>query len=250
MGPFAKGRWDPSPPGTTRTTRPSTVTTRRLAILFDLDGTLVDTVPFILSGVRFAFEGYGRCPTDAEWIAGIGTPLRVQLSAFARSPEDVEMLFARYRTFWLEHHDRLTKLFPGAAEAVETLSARGHPMAVITAKVEAGAERTLRHVGLRDRFQVVVAADTVERSKPDPMPVRHALERLGRHPEEAVMVGDSDHDLAAGRAAGTGTVGVLWGAAARSVLAPLADHLVARVEEIVPLVERLEADAAGRRHRR
>lgn len=214
---------------------------RPIAVLLDLDGTLVDTVPFILAAVRHAFEGYGRCPTDAEWIAGIGTPLRVQLASFARGPADVGALYDRYRAFWLEHHDRMTRLFPGAGEAVRAVKAAGHPVAIITAKVEQGAERTLRHVGLRDLVDLVVAADTVARSKPDPMPVRHALERLDRTPAEAVMIGDSNHDLAAGRAAGTTTAGVLWGAASAEVLAPLADHLLGEVAELVPLVALLQS---------
>jgi pyrophosphatase PpaX len=215
---------------------------RRLAVLLDLDGTLVDTVPFILAGVRHAFEGYGRCPTDAEWLAGVGTPLRTQLADFARSPEDVEAIFQRYRTYWRAHHDRLTHLFTGAGEAVRALRAAGHPLGVVTAKLEEGAERTLRHVGLWDAFDVVVGADTVARSKPDPMPVRHALTRLGRAPAEALMVGDAIHDLMAGRGAGTMTAGVLWGAAAREALAPLADHLLSDPSELVPLVARLQAD--------
>jgi pyrophosphatase PpaX len=214
---------------------------RPIAVLLDLDGTLVDTVPFILASVRHAFRGHGRCPTDAEWIAGIGTPLRAQLASFAREPADVQPLYDRYRAFWLEHHDRMTRLFPGAGEAVRALKAAGHPLAIITAKVEQGAERTLRHVGLRELVDVVVAADTLPRSKPDPMPVRHALERLGRTPAEAIMIGDSNHDLAAGRGAGTATAGVLWGAASREVLAPLADHLLAEVAELAPLVARLQA---------
>ncbi|MBK9517097.1 MAG: HAD-IA family hydrolase [Anaeromyxobacter sp.] len=214
---------------------------RPIAVLLDLDGTLVDTVPFILAAVRHAFQGYGRCPTDAEWIAGIGTPLRDQLASFARQPDDVPALFDRYRAYWLQHHDAMTRLFPGAGEAVRALRAAGHPLAIITAKIEAGAERTLRHVGLRDQVDLVVAADTVARCKPDPMPVRHALERLGRTPAEAVMIGDSNHDLAAGRAAGTATAGVLWGAASREVLAPLADHLLDDPRQIVPLVARLQA---------
>jgi pyrophosphatase PpaX len=220
------------------------VTSRRsrpIAVLLDLDGTLVDTVPFILAAVRHAFEGYGPCPTDAEWIAGIGTPLRTQLASLARHPEDVEPLFARYRDFWREHHDRMTALFPGAGEAVRALAAAGHPLAIVTAKQEVGAERTLRHVGLWETVDVVVGADTVERSKPDPLPLHHALGQLGYGPGEAVMIGDSNHDLAAGRAAGTATVGVLWGAASREVLAPLADHLVAEMAELVPLVARLQA---------
>jgi pyrophosphatase PpaX len=135
----------------------------------------------------------------------------------------------------------MTALFPGAAEAVRTLRAAGHPLGVITAKVASGAERTLRHVGLWEAFDEVVGADTVARSKPDPLPVHYALGRLDRLAGEAVMIGDSSHDLVAGRAAGTATVGVLWGAAGRDVLGPLADHLLDEVAGLVPLVARLQA---------
>jgi pyrophosphatase PpaX len=215
-------------------------------VLFDLDGTLVDTIPFILASVRHAFEGQPRCPTDAEWIAGIGTPLRAQLREFAASPDLAEPLFQRYRAYWLQHHDAATHLFPGAGPLVRTLRQAGHPIAIVTAKLEAGAERTLRHVGLRDQVDLVVAADTVEKSKPDPMPVRHALSKLDRAPREAVMIGDSPHDLASGRGAGTATIGVCWGAASREVLAPLADHLVTDMAELAPLVARLQAAQAAR----
>ncbi len=214
---------------------------RPIAVLFDLDGTLVDTVPFILAGVRHAFEGEPRGPSDAEWIAGIGTPLRDQLAQFAVGPERVEPLLQRYRAYWLQHHDAETRLFPGAGETVRALRAAGHPIGVVTAKLEAGAERTLRHVGLREQVDVIVAADTVERCKPDPMPVRYALGKVGRLAVEAVMIGDSPHDLAAGRGAGTTTVGVCWGAATPEALAPLADHLLDEMDGIAPLVAALQA---------
>jgi pyrophosphatase PpaX len=214
---------------------------RPIAVLFDLDGTLVDTIPFILACVRHTFEGEPRGPSDAEWIAGIGTPLRVQLAQLAATPERIEPLFQRYRAFWLQHHDAETRLFPGTGETVRALRAAGHPIAVVTAKAEVGAERTLRHVGLREQVDVIVAADTVERCKPDPMPVRYALGKVARAPGEAVMIGDSPHDLAAGRGAGTATIGVCWGAATREALAPLADHLLAEVREITPLIAALQA---------
>jgi len=216
---------------------------RPIAVLFDLDGTLVDTVPFILASVRHTFEGEPRGPSDAEWISGIGTPLRDQLAQFAVSAGRLEPLLQRYRAFWLEHHDAMTHLFPGAGEVVRALRAAGHPIAVVTAKMEAGAERTLRHVGLREQVDLIVAADTVARCKPDPMPVHHALDTLGRAPREAVMIGDSPHDLAAGRGAGTTTAGVCWGAAAREALAPLADHLLTEVDQIAPLVAALQSRA-------
>ncbi len=208
---------------------------RPIAILFDLDGTLVDTVPFILEAVRHAFEGHGRCPTDAEWIAGIGTPLRTQLAGFAPRPEEVELLFQRYRTYWLAHHDDRTRAFPGALEIVRELSAAGHPIAVVTAKNEQGALRTLAHTGLLPYVTAIVGADSCANAKPHPEPVLLALSRLGRSASEALMLGDSPHDLAAARAAGAVSVAALWGACRRDVLAPHADHLLERVTDLPAL---------------
>ena len=201
---------------------------RPIAVLFDLDGTLVDTVPFVLACVRHTFQGYGRGPTDAEWLAGMGTPLRTQLAALARSPGGRRAALRPLPGLLARAPRRDDGALPrGRPRWCAALRAAGHPLAVVTAKLASGAERTLRHVGLWEAFDVVVGADTVARCKPDPMPVRHALERMGRPAAEAVMIGDSAHDLVAGRGAGTATVGVLWGAVGREVLAPHADHLLA-----------------------
>jgi pyrophosphatase PpaX len=220
--------------------------TRPLAVLFDLDGTLVDTVPFILEAVRQAFDGYGTCPTDAEWIAGIGTPLRAQLASFARRPEDVEGLFDRYRSYWITHHDERTRPFPGAVETVAALAAAGHPHGVVTAKIEQGAHRTLRHTGLLPHVGAVIGADSCANAKPHPEPVLLALARLGAAPAEALLVGDSPHDIAAAKAAGARAVAALWGACGRDVLAAAgADHFLDDVGEVPALV----ASLAGARSR-
>lgn len=210
-----------------------------IAILFDLDGTLVDTVPFILASARHAFEGYGLCPTDDQWIAGIGTPLRAQIASFVRRPEDVDLVVARYREFWIANHDRLTRPFPGALEVVDTLAASGHPIGVVTAKTEEGALRTLRHTGLLRYMQAIVGADTCLRCKPDPEPVHVALARLERAPSEAVLVGDSPHDIVAARAAGVRAVGVLHGACDRDRL--LAAGAQALLDDLAPLPALLAA---------
>lgn len=212
---------------------------RPIAILFDLDGTLVDTVPFILEAVRHAFEGHGRCPTDAEWIAGIGTPLRTQLAQFARA-EDVEPLFARYRAFWLAHHDDRTRAFPGALEVVRELAGAGHPIGIVTAKIEQGALRTLAHTGFLPHVTAIVGADSCANAKPHPEPVLLALSRVGRPPGEALLLGDSPHDLAAARAAGAVAVGATWGACGREALLPHANHLLDDVRSLPALVRSLE----------
>lgn len=212
-----------------------------MAILFDLDGTLVDTVPFILAAVRHAFAGHERCPSDEEWIAGIGTPLRTQLESFAGDPEEADRLLARYREFWLAEHDRWTRCFPGALETVTALAGRGHPLAVVTAKIEEGAHRTLRLTRLDPFMGAVIGADSCARAKPHPEPVELALARLGRTPAEAILVGDSPHDLAAGRGAGVVTVAALWGACTRAALeAAGPDHLLEHISALPALLDRLE----------
>lgn len=209
-------------------------------MLFDLDGTLVDTVPFILAAVRHAFEGYGACPTDAEWIAGIGTPLRAQLACFARDPGDVQALFDRYRAFWLANHDARTRAFPGALEVVEGLAGRGHRIGVVTAKIEQGAYRTLRHTGLLPHVHAVIGADSCANAKPHPEPVLLALSRLGQSPERAILVGDSPHDVAAAKGAGARAVAALWGACTREALAAAgADFFLGDVRDVPALAASL-----------
>ncbi len=208
-----------------------------IAVLFDLDGTLVDTVPFILASVRHAFEGYGACPTDAEWIAGIGTPLRTQIASFARGPTDVEPLFERYRAYWLAHHDQQTRCFPGALETVAELGRRGHPIGIVTAKMEQGAQRTLAHTGLLPHVQAVVGADSCANAKPHPEPVLLALRHLGVGARDAILIGDSPHDVAAAKSAGALAAAALWGACERDALAAAGpDFFVRDVRDLPPLV--------------
>ncbi len=211
-----------------------------MAVLFDLDGTLVDTVPLILESVRHAFAGERRGPTDAEWIAGIGTPLRAQLQPWTDGPEHLERIVARYRAFQQEHHDRRTAAFPEAVEAVRALHARGHRIGVVTGKLSAPAARSLAHVGLAPYVSALVGADSCPHHKPDPGPVLAALERLGALPAEAAFVGDSAVDIRAGNAAGVVTIAALWGAATREELAAARPaHLCEHVRQVPPLVERL-----------
>ncbi|HET6440532.1 MAG TPA: HAD-IA family hydrolase [Anaeromyxobacter sp.] len=215
------------------------------AILFDMDGTLVDTVPFILACVRHTFEGYGGGPTDAEWTAGIGTPLSEQLAQFTRRPEDVPVLVARYRLFWNEHHDARTRCFPGALETVSALAAGGHPLAVVTAKTERGAMRTLEHTGLARHLRAVVGSDSCARGKPHPEPVLVALGRLGVGPAQAVLLGDSIHDILSARAAGVLALGAGWGAATSEALMTAgAWRTLSDIRELSAVLGTLETAAA------
>ncbi len=191
---------------------------RNFAVLFDLDGTLLDSIGLLLECMEYAFAGRQVVPTRELWTAGIGTPLRVQMREFSVDEHEIESVVARYRTHQHANLERLTTLFPGAHEVVHTLRESGVKTGVVTSKGRGMTLRSLAHVGLADAFDVVVTADDTTRHKPDPLPVEHALYALGLTPDRALFVGDSTHDMYSGRAAGTATGAALWGPFTRGQL--------------------------------
>ena len=214
-------------------------------VLFDLDGTLIDSVGLILESMRHAFDSLGlAAPSDAQWTAGIGTPLVIQLREFARDDAEVGELVVRYRNYQREHHDRLTQPFPGVADTLRALRAQGHRTAIVTSKAEEIANRSVAHTGLASLIDTVVGVESCTRHKPDPEPVHVALERLGARPERALFVGDSPHDIASGNAAGVASVAALWGPFSRADLEPSRPaHWLTRFDELPALVQALGAPA-------
>lgn len=216
------------------------VSERRVAVLFDLDGTLVDSIELLVASMEYSFAGRKRRPSVAEWLTLIGTPLDAMLARWADGPADVEALRARYREHQLTHHDAMIKLYPGMVETVRALHASGHPLAVVTSKLEVGARRALKLARIEECFAAVVGIDHTTKHKPDPEPVWHALERLEMPRERAMFVGDSTHDMHAGRAAGVYTVAALWGPYTRAQLEPTApDAFVANFTELLAVVDRV-----------
>ena len=214
-----------------------------LTILFDLDGTLIDSVELILRSKTYAFESRGLTPvSDAEWLRWLGTPLRDTFRRYTDDPAEVDRFIAAYREFQLEHHDRLLRPYAGAAETLEALRDAGHPIGIVTSKSVELSERGLDHVGLLEFVDTIVGADSTERHKPDPEPVRLGLERLGASADRALFVGDSVHDMNAGNAAGVVTVAALWGPFTREDLLPSAPrYCLDRVGDLPTLAARLGA---------
>ena len=189
-------------------------------ILFDLDGTLVDSIELILQSMQHAFaERPELQPSRAEWITGIGTPLVTQFRSYVEDEAEVTRLMRRYRTYQNANHDQWTCSYAGVSDAVQRLADRGHPLAIVTSKGNELAKRSIAHVGLAPYFEVIVGVESTTRHKPDPEPVRFALEQLDATTDGAFFVGDSPHDITAGNAAGVTTVAALWGAFSREALA-------------------------------
>ena len=208
------------------------------ALLFDLDGTLIDSIELILNSARYAFIGCaGHAPTDDEWRAGIGRPLEKTLREFAVDDAEAAHLFTRYREYQLEHHDRLVRAYDGIVDTLRGFSAEGHALALVTSKSDWLARRGLELVGVSDLFPVLVGCDSCTNHKPHPEPVERALSLLGAAADNAIFVGDSPHDVESGRAAHVYTVGVTWGAFTRDAMAASgADVVIDRVSELARVV--------------
>ena len=189
-------------------------------VLFDLDGTLFDSSRLFLDSYHHTMLVHrGRTFPDSEWLAGLGTPLKVQFRRFTDDPAELERMIATYREWNLSHHDAMVRAFPGAVETVSELKRRGAKLGIVTSKNRGGVERGLAVCGFDGLFEAVVTSDDLAASKPDPAPVVAALQRLDAPSERALFAGDSPHDIAAGRGAGTRTAACLWGPFLREDLA-------------------------------
>ena len=179
-------------------------------ILFDLDGTLIDSGAIILASMNHAATTVlGRDYSDDELMAAVGGPgLAHQMRAL--DPERVDELVAVYRAHNEPLHETLLPC-AGMDAALAQLNGRAARLGIVTAKRRVTVELAFEQLPFGHLFDVVVGADDTERHKPDPEPVLLGLERLGARPEEAAYVGDSPFDVAAGKAAGVFTVAVTWG---------------------------------------
>lgn len=195
-------------------------------MLFDLDGTLADTIALILRCYRHTMKRHlGAVLPDELWLSTIGTPLRDQLAAFARSAEEAAAMMETYQAFQKTVHDEMVAPYDGALTLLQDLRSRSVPVAVVTSKRREIAFATLRRCGLDGWVDLVVSADDVRNGKPDPEPVRAAVDALGVPASRAVLfVGDSPFDINAGNAAGVSTGAALWGPFSRAVLEAAGPH--------------------------
>lgn len=213
-------------------------------VLFDLDGTLVDSSEHILSSFRHTMRVHrGEVPPDSRWLATMGRPLEVQLREFADGEEEARAMRDTFRDHQRRSHDRLVRRFPSVRRVLRELRERGLQLGVVTSKEREGALLTLEKAELPEAwFGALVGADDVDEPKPAPAPVLLALRRLGNPvaPRRALFLGDSVHDLRAGRAAGVRTAAALWGPYGRDQLRPARpDIWVEAVGEVPRVVDEL-----------
>src|SRR5262249_5643008 len=155
---------------------------------FDLDGTLIDSVGLILASFHHTREAhFGDRLPDQAYIQTMGTPLRDAFRQMTPHEEDVEAMVRTYVAYNLAKHDEMVRPYPGVVGMVRSLSQRGARLGIVTSKMRATARRGLGVAGIDEAFEVVIAVEDVKKGKPDPEPVRRALEQLGATAAETLF---------------------------------------------------------------
>ncbi len=202
--------------------------------LFDLDGTLIDSNSAVVACVKKTVQDMGGEVTDEVALrASFGRGLMNTLLPWI--PEGkIDEAIAQYFKNFPEYVKNHIKLFNGAIDLLELLKKRNIPMAVITGNMQVEADGLFERFAFGHYFQTVICADSIPFQKPSPEPVLEALKRLGRPAEGAVFIGDSEHDIRAGRLARVKTIGIKGGSSKEEkLLAAKPDFVVESLQEIL-----------------
>ena len=205
-------------------------------LLFDLDGTLIDTNQLITESYLYTLEKYfpGQFgPQDI--LPFMGPPL---IDVFQELyPEKAEEMVDVYRKHNLEHHDLLVKEFEGVFETIRTLHENRFKLGIVSTKKRDTVLKGLALTNLEQFFEVVISIDEVDNPKPDPEPIHKALQLLNSTPEESMMIGDNFHDILGGKNAGTLSCGVAWSLKGREYLEEFhPDYMIERMSDLLNIV--------------
>mgnify|MGYP001607263430 FL=1 len=210
-------------------------------IIFDLDGTLVDSGMDITNALNYAIAPYGFKPLTVEdtiKMVGEGLTRLIEKILGDNKASIKDAVLDRFIKYYSEHLADFTRPYPGVIKTLELLGR--YKKAVISNKRESLSKKLLEQLGLMKFFDVVLGSDSVAEKKPSPAPVKKVLEILGVEPHRAIIVGDSDFDIQAGKGAGLITVAVTYGFRDRESLSN-ADFIIDSIGELLNLIEMHDA---------
>lgn len=177
-------------------------------VLFDFDGTLVDTNELIFHSFVHTFETFGYQFSKEEILTFNGPPLKETFHNI--NPQLVDEMIETYQKHNHENHEKYITLFPNVKETLMKLKENGINIGVVTAKMKEGVTLGMEITNITPYIDTVVSIDDVEKPKPDPEPVLKALDNLQADKDSAIMIGDNYHDIVSGNRAGVITAGVAW----------------------------------------
>lgn len=211
-------------------------------IIFDLDGTLVNSIVDITNSLNYATEPFGlpsKTVEEVETLVGEGITRVIERVIGDERLQHRDEVVKRFIEFYSEHIVDNTFPYPGVRETLERLN--GFKKAVISNKREALSIKVLEALDLLRFFDLVIGSDSTSEKKPSPVPVLHALSTFGLSQKDAAMIGDSDLDIAAGKGAGVKTVGVTYGYRERKYLND-ADFIIDDIKELTYLIKTFDTD--------
>jgi pyrophosphatase PpaX len=209
-------------------------------ILFDLDGTLLDTNELIIQSFKHTYQTHLNKDVDKdEIIKSFGEILKITLDReFGELSEEA---IKTYRNFQVGNFEKLIAIHEGVKEGIIELNRQGYKLGVVTSRLNESAIRGLKHFGLMEYFQSIIGADDTDKHKPDPIPAFMALKELGGKPEETIIVGDSPFDILCGKNAGIISVAVGWSALPMDIILKYEpNYVVDSMKELLTLIERLK----------
>ena len=207
------------------------------AVLFDLDGTLLDTVPDIRAALNAALEAFGYPPIGYdETVAYVGNGAEKLVERAVPTGGDVRGVLSAFAVNYTNSENRFTRPYEGMADVLDALKVQGVKLAVVTNKLQASAEKVMEEF-YPGRFDLVLGDSGLFPCKPDPTSARFAALSLRAPIGECVLVGDGETDVFTARNAGMGAISVLWGYRTRTALeAAGAKIFAARVSDLLPLL--------------
>jgi len=219
-------------------------------VLFDLDGTLLDTIEDLAEGANRMLAEIGRplrSQAEIHSFVGKGIPNLVRrclTEDATATEEEIEFAVAVFRRHYGEVNGRSTRIYPGVEESLAALAGLGLRLACVTNKAAAFTEPLLARMGLAHWFDAVVSGDTLAVKKPDPAVIHHACALLGIPAGAALMIGDSENDALAARLAGSPVLLLTYGySEGRPVDTIECDGLLSDIREALPRIERRSGPA-------
>ena len=212
------------------------------AVLFDLDGTLVDSIEDLTDAVNYMLADAGQAAlkaSDVRQLVGKGARNLVQRALATCSAEAINRGLAAFTEFNAMHIADKSRLYPGALKLLQQLAADGIRMAVISNKNEALSKLILKALEIDTYFDIIAGGDTFAEMKPSPLPLRRVIDTFSCSVHDVVMVGDSINDIQAGNQAGIATIGCTWGYGNRRELSE-AGFLADSCSDIIAILQSLD----------
>ena len=205
-------------------------------LLFDIDGTLLDTRDFIINAAEHALAKFGYDVPKRSVIAqSVGKTFPDFYATLTGSSKNIDELLTTHRDFQLKNL-HLSKVFLNSLEVLSYLKKKGYRMGAVTSRSKITSHQTLKDAGISHFFDVVISAEDTEKLKPNPDPLLKALKHFSETPDKAVMIGDSHFDIEAGKNAGTKTIRAVYGFHTDNLENPKPDFVISDIKDLLKLL--------------